>query len=665
MKKHDRFLVIPFSRDNAVYMKYRASIYYTFCIILILACVSKCSLAHGMGSSSAFPTNGLVAYYPFENNGQDESGNGRHGIIQGPASWAVGKKGRAIDLGGLAYVVTPNDLNAYAEVSVSFWFLTRKHPEVIRYQIVSNDGGSYGRVLNLSGPPGGPSVLNRITLFNSETWILDQYSPVIELNTWYHVVAIWTAGYSRVYLNGQLVIDGPGSIAGRNDLTSYFIGKNTIDPQPGVDSIMDGLFDDVRIYDRPLSLNEIRDLAFDNSLDGVWHYRQVGSSMWLFDVFAVPISDGYEFRLHRWNRQIYGNNVCPPGSILDRLHFEPVSGHYKGSHYRVDNAEYYGEVELVRSELDGQTIWTYQGESGVTGQSIRRYCGPVQWKATLGGNDNWYQAVDAQDGLLFGWDEINGAMGILGGHLASITSASEEAFLVNHCFSTNFAGTYAIGGFQSPNSPEPNGSWRWVTDESWNYQHWAPQEPSNGEGTDQHPEDGLALWISALNIAPGWNDVNRGKMINQGYVVEWKNETVPIPSIALSITDGTALEGDNGTTLMRFTIRLQVPSSQTVTVGYRTMDEIAQAGSDYRATNGVVTFLPGQTNQIVTVAILADAYPRRTRLSSCSWKAPRMPPFPMLKVLVSLSMTIHCRSSTSAMPRLWKATRGQILWSLT
>jgi uncharacterized repeat protein (TIGR01451 family) len=53
-----------------------------------------------------------------------------------------------------------------------------------------------------------------------------------------------------------------------------------------------------------------------------------------------------------------------------------------------------------------------------------------------------------------------------------------------------------------------------------------------------------------------------------------------------------------------FSVTLSVASTQTVTVSFTTADRTAFAGIDYTATNGVLTFAPGETAKSVTVAIL-------------------------------------------------------------
>jgi len=82
--------------------------------------------------------------------------------------------------------------------------------------------------------------------------------------------------------------------------------------------------------------------------------------------------------------------------------------------------------------------------------------------------------------------------------------------------------------------------------------------------------------------------------------------TTPVTTPAISIADASVVEGNVGTTNMIFAVTLAVPSAQTITVNYATSDGSAIAGSDYVATNGVLTFPPGATNGTISVAVIGD-----------------------------------------------------------
>ena len=81
--------------------------------------------------------------------------------------------------------------------------------------------------------------------------------------------------------------------------------------------------------------------------------------------------------------------------------------------------------------------------------------------------------------------------------------------------------------------------------------------------------------------------------------------TTVIPP-AISVADTGVVEGNIGSTNMLFAVTLNVPSAQTITVSYATGNGTALAGSDYIATNGILTFAPGTTNQNVLVSVLGD-----------------------------------------------------------
>lgn len=73
-----------------------------------------------------------------------------------------------------------------------------------------------------------------------------------------------------------------------------------------------------------------------------------------------------------------------------------------------------------------------------------------------------------------------------------------------------------------------------------------------------------------------------------------------------SIGDAAVLEVDDTTTQAVFTVQLSSPSSQTIAVSYATADLTAEAGDDYMATAGTLSFPPGATSRTVTVDVVDD-----------------------------------------------------------
>ena len=78
----------------------------------------------------------------------------------------------------------------------------------------------------------------------------------------------------------------------------------------------------------------------------------------------------------------------------------------------------------------------------------------------------------------------------------------------------------------------------------------------------------------------------------------------------LSITSSSVAEGNSESRSVRLFVNLSIPSTGTVTVDYATQDGTglnkAIAGSDYTATSGTLTFLPGTTALTLDIPILGD-----------------------------------------------------------
>ncbi|HEX3125732.1 MAG TPA: Calx-beta domain-containing protein [Thermoanaerobaculia bacterium] len=65
-------------------------------------------------------------------------------------------------------------------------------------------------------------------------------------------------------------------------------------------------------------------------------------------------------------------------------------------------------------------------------------------------------------------------------------------------------------------------------------------------------------------------------------------------------------EGNSGSTPFVFEVSLSAPSTGTVTVSFSTRNGTAQAGSDYVAASGSLTFAPGEVTKPVTVQVTGD-----------------------------------------------------------
>jgi len=78
--------------------------------------------------------------------------------------------------------------------------------------------------------------------------------------------------------------------------------------------------------------------------------------------------------------------------------------------------------------------------------------------------------------------------------------------------------------------------------------------------------------------------------------------TTTSPStVQTGIYDSIVVEGADD---LEFVISLTSASTETVSVDYATVDATAEAGTDYSATNGSLTFSPGETRKFISVSVL-------------------------------------------------------------
>jgi len=79
------------------------------------------------------------------------------------------------------------------------------------------------------------------------------------------------------------------------------------------------------------------------------------------------------------------------------------------------------------------------------------------------------------------------------------------------------------------------------------------------------------------------------------------------PKPKLSVANARVAETVSGIAWAAFTITLSAAAGVPVSIHYTTADGTARAGVDYAATSGTLTFAPGETSKVVSIAILADA----------------------------------------------------------
>jgi len=200
-------------------------------------------------------TRGLVAYWSFDegtgNIAYDISGNGNNCTIYG-AKWTKGKYGSALQFDGVDdYVEVPHSvsLNITDAITIEAWINT------------SSDGGWWDSIVSKmdwgGGTRPGYTLLHRRKevefIAKSEGGVYYTISPLY--GTWIHVAGRYDGECLRLYVNGvergtpKQLTDGLGST-----ITPLKIGRLAYEDV----GYFHGIIDEVRIYNRALSPEEIR-----------------------------------------------------------------------------------------------------------------------------------------------------------------------------------------------------------------------------------------------------------------------------------------------------------------------------------------------------------------------------------------------------------------------
>jgi hypothetical protein len=182
---------------------------------------------------------------------QDLSGYGNHGTAYGGVAWSSDNGGIYSFDGADDYIKVSDStsLSPTDQVTVECW---------VKYDALENVGLVWKSDYNymIYGPEGG---FVRFICFDSSGGVSSARFPadLIQTGRWYHIVGVLGPDHvARLYLDGQPVGSVGNAIAGIKDSPGdLFIGRRG----DGVsDCYLNGLLDEVRVYNRGLSAVEVQ-----------------------------------------------------------------------------------------------------------------------------------------------------------------------------------------------------------------------------------------------------------------------------------------------------------------------------------------------------------------------------------------------------------------------
>ena len=200
-------------------------------------------------------------HWKFDGDATDSSYSGNDGTPYGGVSWGSGIMDGAIELNGIDGYV---EITGYKGITgsdsrtVAAWIKTENFGQIISWGNYLDSGGKW--LFRVQDLPSGTVGAVRIEVNNG--YIIGNTD--VRDNQWHHVAAVLADDGSANVGEVDLYVDGiPESIS--SVLTGAINTGQTNDVRIGVfadyPQYFNGLIDDVRIYNRPLSEAEIQALA--------------------------------------------------------------------------------------------------------------------------------------------------------------------------------------------------------------------------------------------------------------------------------------------------------------------------------------------------------------------------------------------------------------------
>jgi len=208
---------------------------------------------------AAAPDVGPVAHWKLDDGAGtiavDSSGNGNDGVLMGDPQWAAGIIGGALDFDGDGdYVDCGYDplFDITGEITVAAWLNIRSIPTAWTAAVAKGENA-----WRLSNVNVDPRFHFGITWWDNPDLASVDGATAVGFDEWHHATGTFDGANINVYLDG--VLDGSALTTEPLGIstTNLFIGLNP--ESPG--TFWDGLIDDVKIFDRALSADEILELA--------------------------------------------------------------------------------------------------------------------------------------------------------------------------------------------------------------------------------------------------------------------------------------------------------------------------------------------------------------------------------------------------------------------
>lgn len=215
---------------------------------------------------SYVPTSGLVGWWPFNGNVNDESGNNHNGVVipgnNGSISYVVDQYGNLSSAIELTSNPSWNQLGPHIELTNTQNVLVNSE-FTINYFVSMNSSNQIGEIINkgADNTPGAfVSLIVNGTLGNSITSGGSVNQANFPQNTWTMVTILkTTAGQLSLYINGIYIQSSPTTNI-TNTTSQFYFGAMPSGGSNGSYYPFQGKLDNVGFWNRALTECELKDL---------------------------------------------------------------------------------------------------------------------------------------------------------------------------------------------------------------------------------------------------------------------------------------------------------------------------------------------------------------------------------------------------------------------
>jgi hypothetical protein len=222
---------------------------------------------------SYVPTNGLVGWWPFNGNANDESGNGRNGTVTGVTLVAdrLGNANAAYSFNGTSnFISVPNPIGVSfsSGISISIWAKiaglnsnTNCSLGCSQFLVSRGNDGSNGHFkigYNQNQiTSGGQKFGGGVNSFSGGGGVVASTASPYPQTTWQHLVLTYNNSQLKIYLNGLLASTTNYTTPISNLTNLIYFGRHELSSYP---YFVNGLLDDIGIWNRALTQQEITTL---------------------------------------------------------------------------------------------------------------------------------------------------------------------------------------------------------------------------------------------------------------------------------------------------------------------------------------------------------------------------------------------------------------------